>query len=97
MGDVLKKNTVWKSTGDKRNPLNATHSGRGLNRLVFWFEVDLDAMVEKKMKIELTKNTIENVVRLILEDKSLAQSIITDIYYISILNICIQVPQNPIS
>ena len=50
MGDVQKKNTVWKSTGDKRNPLNATHSGRGLNRLVFQFEVDLDAMVEKKIE-----------------------------------------------
>ena len=50
MGDVSKLNTVWKSTGETRNPLNATHSGRGLNRLVCWFEVDLDAMVEKNWK-----------------------------------------------
>ena len=50
MGGVSKKNSVWKSTGDNRNPLKVTHSGRGLNCLVCWFDVDLDTMVEKKEK-----------------------------------------------
>ena len=45
LGDVSKLNIVWKSTGDKRNLLKATHSGLGLNCLVCWFEVDIDVMV----------------------------------------------------